>query len=377
MPLFSEWSFWFSVVCLLVGLFLFWRVPTLRTGENNNQQKISNTEVSVIIPARNEETRIGKLLESLKNQTLIPSEVLVVNDHSSDGTTALVESMGYRVLESQALPEGWTGKNWACWQGAQVSKGDILVFLDADVWLDTHGLARIVSKFEENRGLISIQPFHYTQSVYEQFSCFFNIILMMSTNAFTPLGEKVPSNGGFGPCIACTRDDYFTAGGHKESRKAVLESIPLAAAFQKQNINVNLFGGRHFVFFRMYPNGLADLIEGWSKGFSRGATTLKWPFLILIVGWVWGCFHVTSGLIKAAFGDGLPLYAASGLFFLLALEIYWMLRRIGNFHILTALFFPIPLIFFALIMLYSFILNFIIRRVTWHDREIPQDKNTS
>jgi len=62
-------------------------------------------------------------------------------------------------MRSKDLPEGWTGKPWACWQGAQKATGDIFLFLDADTFLEPEGLSRIVSTYLEKGVLSQSSPF--------------------------------------------------------------------------------------------------------------------------------------------------------------------------------------------------------------------------
>src|SRR5690606_38618372 len=107
---------------------------------------------SVIIPARNEETNLPHLLESLQNQTIQPYEIIVIDDHSDDATKQIAESFGVKVFTSPDLPNGWTGKSWALWNGYNASIGEILVFLDADVRLTKNALASLVEKLNEVGG---------------------------------------------------------------------------------------------------------------------------------------------------------------------------------------------------------------------------------
>ena len=87
---------------------------------------------AVVIPARNEAQRIGPLLESLQCLDYTAVEVLVVDDMSEDETADVARRAGARVLTLDHLPPGWTGKCHACWQGAQHSSGEWLLFTDAD-----------------------------------------------------------------------------------------------------------------------------------------------------------------------------------------------------------------------------------------------------
>jgi len=287
----------------LLGTFLMWRIPSFKKSPrkgppSTSAQDGSKTTVSVIIPARNEAANIDKLLKTLVNQTLAASEIIVVDDDSSDRTVAIAEVYGIQVIRSEPLPVGWTGKNWACWQGAAQAKGELLLFLDADTWLEADGIEKLVRVYEEKGGLLTVQPYHVIQESYEELSAFFNIIQMAGLNAFTPFGEKLKPSGAFGPCLLCSREAYQLSGGHEVARSEVLEGIRLSEAFQSQGMAVRCYGGRGAVSFRMYPGGIGQLIEGWSKSFGKGATAIRLIPLLMSVAWVTGCFGVTIRLAK-------------------------------------------------------------------------------
>ncbi|MBK9922452.1 MAG: glycosyltransferase [Elusimicrobia bacterium] len=132
-------------LCWLAGFWMLWRLAALPKGD-------AAVDFSVIIPARDEARRLPALLESLQNQSLRPLEILVVDDHSTDGTTDVARRVGARVIASAPLPAGWRGKTWACQQGAREARGPWLLFLDADLRLLPGALARIAAAARANRG---------------------------------------------------------------------------------------------------------------------------------------------------------------------------------------------------------------------------------
>ena len=75
----------------LLGFVFLWRIPNPRKSGNPDS---ASSEVSIIIPARNEEKNLAILIHSLKHQTLKPLEVIVVDDHSEDGTAAIAQREG-------------------------------------------------------------------------------------------------------------------------------------------------------------------------------------------------------------------------------------------------------------------------------------------
>jgi 4,4'-diaponeurosporenoate glycosyltransferase len=92
-----------------------------RCSHHEVNQSVSGEQLSIIIPARNEEHNIPTLLRSIAAQSVRPREIIVVDDGSTDRTAALARQLGATVMASQPLPDGWRGKTWACHQGAQVA----------------------------------------------------------------------------------------------------------------------------------------------------------------------------------------------------------------------------------------------------------------
>lgn len=359
----------------LLGLFLLWEIPSLRRKARSNACGEQWPRLSVIIPARNEAPRISTLLTSLTKQLAVAHQIIVVDDGSSDGTADVAKSLGATVLSGQPLPAGWSGKNWACWQGAQHSTGELLLFLDADTWLEPDATASLMQAHAVRKGLLTVQPYHVTCAAYEQVSAFFNIVVMAAVNAFTPLRRWQRPGGGFGPCMLCSRKEYFALGGHSTVKGEVLEAIALAGVASRHGSPVTCYGGRGAISFRMYPNGFRDLVEGWSKGFGSGAFAVQIPFLLVTIAWVTGCFRAWVDPLRMLLTPGMPGIAWTALVYILyALQIAWMLARIGRFRWWTFAFFPIPLVFFALVMLHSLVLIHVLRRVKWRGRTISTSR---
>jgi len=356
----------------LLGFIFLWKIPLLKRG---SKLKGPSYKVSILVPARNEERTLGQLLHSIAHQTLKPHEIIVIDDQSEDATAEVARREGCIVMTSKNLPEGWAGKPWACWQGAQIATGDIFLFLDADTFLEPGGLSKIVSTYLKKGGLLSIQPFHKMKRRYERLSAIFNIITMAGMNAFTPLGPRLKPIGAFGPCMICSRKDYFIVGGHEKARGEVLESLAIGREFLKTNQKVHCYGGKETISFRMYPDGLRSLVEGFSKGFGTGANAMSVVSLLMIVGWVFGGVGVTRQLVQSAIlGNMMDFLGWFVLDVLYIFQIHWMLFRIGNFGFSTALLFQIPLIFFVIVFAYSILRIFLVRKVRWKGRDVKTAK---
>jgi 4,4'-diaponeurosporenoate glycosyltransferase len=310
--------------------------------------------VSVIIPARNEEHNLPTLLRSLAAQSLKVQEVLVVDDGSSDRTAELARQLGARVIPSQPLPDGWRGKTWACHQGAQAANGELLLFVDADTWFEPEGLTRALSAYPG--GAFSIGPYHAVQKPYEDLSLFFNLNMVAGT---------VP-NGLFGQMLLVDRESYRRIRGHETVRGRILENFWLAGQFRAAGIPVQSVAGRRVLSFRMYPHGLGELIQGWTKGFASGAGQTPRGTLLIIIGWMIGLmFAPLGGLVS---GDWLRW---GGAYLLCAAQVAWFSRQAGAFRWFTAVLYPVPLIFFFVVFAWSTLRSG--RQVQWKGREILAD----
>jgi len=352
-------------------LFLF-RIPRCRRSDKKIK---SYPSVSIVIPARNEETSLPILLASLRDQDFIPDEIIVIIDQSEDKTKEIAKSEGVITIESKPLPKGWVGKPWACHQGSQAAKGDILIFLDADTCIENDGLRKIVETCLRRDGVVSIQPYHKTKKNYEQLSAFFNIIMMGAMGTFTIAGNLLKPIGLFGPCVVMKKKYYLEIGGHVEVKGEVVEDLALGNKLEKQKIPIYCYGGKGTISFRMYPNGMRELVDGWSKGFATGAIKTYIPILLGIIAWVGGGISATMYVIEAISNINTISIMVCMVWILAYLgytiQIYWMLFRVGTFRFYTALFYPVSLLFFLIIFLRSFFLIFIRRRVRWKGITIP------
>jgi 4,4'-diaponeurosporenoate glycosyltransferase len=360
----------YSLVVLgwLAGFFFLFFIPTCKTGTHPSGVLPS---ISIIIPARNEEANLPRLLASIAAQPFQPTEVIVVDDQSVDQTPAIAREYQATVLASKPLPEGWVGKAWACYQGACQASGDLLIFLDADTYLAQDGLQKILDTYVNEPAVMSIAPYHETEKFHEQFSAFFNIIMTGSMNAFTMLGNALKPTGLFGPSLIVSRDQYFSIQGHAAVKDKILEHFFMAQIFITHQIPLKCLGGKGTLSFRMYPQSFHELIQGWSKAFAKGAGQTKALPLGLIIVWLSGAISVVINLSLGGFIFG-AAFVWSNLVLYIAYsgQIYWMLSRIGNFRWYTSLGYPGPLLFFFMVFLNSVFSMVLHKKVQWKDRNI-------
>ena len=150
-------------------------------------------DLFVIIPAYDEQKNICSVIRKVKRYA---SDIIVVDDGSTDGTATVAVEAGAAVLTSEPLPDGWCGKTWACKQGAEASAGEVLLFVDADTWFEQNGLQKVTDTHLYERGAMSVAPYHKIKRPYEELSAFFNLMMTAGTGAFTILSENVVAGRG-------------------------------------------------------------------------------------------------------------------------------------------------------------------------------------
>jgi len=348
----------------LFGFFFLFRIPRCRSSRRGSTERPPT--VSVIIPARNEADSLPVLLTSLRNGDIVPGEIIVVVDQCDDGTREAAKQEGVTIIDSEPLPEGWVGKPWACYQGARLAKGDILIFLDADTRLEKGGLRDIVDTYLETDGIVSIQPYHKTRRLYEQLSVFFNVIMMGAMGPFTVMGSRIRPIGLFGPCVVTRKTHYFESGGHTVVKGDVVEDLALGESLKKQNLPIHCYGGQDTISFRMYPNGIRELVDGWSKGFATGASMARIPLLVATIAWIGSGISATVFAIGAIWSmQSTAILWWTLAYLAYAFQVRWMAFRVGTFKFYTALLFPVSLLFFVGIFFRSAFLIFIKRSVRW------------
>lgn len=293
---------WVGAIVLVVIRFL----DSRRLDEHSATVPRDAPLVSVIIPARNEAANIERCLRSVLASTYAPLEVLVVDDHSTDGTGEIARriaaedaraqrdgtprSDGLRgreahgrdsrvtVIDAPDLPDGWFGKQWACHTAAQQARGALLCFTDADT---THGpelLARSVNALRaRGSALFTVAGHQEAVSFWEKAIQPFVFAILLTRYGGTegmsrstrPL-DKI-ANGQY---LLITREAYRASGGHETVRAHVAEDLRLAQTFTTLGLPVHMELAQHHLSTRMYTS-LGEIRRGWGKNiFAAGRDTL-------------------------------------------------------------------------------------------------------
>ena len=295
---------------------------TMRVVRRSDAELVE-ASVSILIPMRNEESNVDVVIPTvLAQQLLSRSEVLVVDDHSTDATFEKLSQYpekSVRVIRSGELLPGWLGKPNACRQLAEVASGKFLVFVDADVVLDQQAIAAAICNMQRwDWDFISPYPHELVGSLAERL---IQPLLQWSWMASVPLrlAEKISSrsmtiaNGQF---FVVKRSAYTSIGGHSSIKAKVLDDLELARALKSAGFRGGVAEGSQVAHCRMYSSA-RELNSGYTKslwtafggvpGTVLAIALLLWtglfPILLAISGspWGWSAFLAiwSSRLITA------------------------------------------------------------------------------
>jgi len=237
--------------------------------------EVSIPEVSIIVPARNEEASLGDCLESLTAQTGVAFEIIVVDDGSTDRTREIAQSFaGVRVISPEPLPRDptgrmWTGKNNAVVAGAKDARAPWLLFTDADTAHRPGSLARALEEAKKERAdLLSYSPEQVVVTFAER--AVMPVIFAELAAQYPPQKVREQSSGivaANGQYILVRRAAYDAVGGHAAVATEILEDVALARLFRNARQRVYFRYGGDAVRTRMYRNW-AQLREGWTKNLA-------------------------------------------------------------------------------------------------------------
>jgi cellulose synthase/poly-beta-1,6-N-acetylglucosamine synthase-like glycosyltransferase len=335
------------------------------------------TQVTAIVPARDEETVIAECVASLAQQPEI-AEILVINDQSTDQTAAIVRQQmnstpQLRLLQTEALPPGWVGKNYAVWLGAREAKSEWLLFTDADALHNKDSAARALAiAANENAAMVSFSPEQVMCTWYEKALIPYVYCRLASKFSFEEINDpKSAAAAANGQCLLIRKDVYEAVGGHASIAGEVLEDVALARRVKSAGYRLWFGSGQGVVRVRMYRSFRA-IWQGWKKNLfqlmggnfqaikNEIARAVLPTFITTVVAAAIGLFagSVFSSLVVLILG-------ATSISFAYA----WELRR-NQFHSALAIYaIPASLLFAA--VLGASYLSHKRGKLEWKGREYP------
>ena len=324
-------------------------------------------KVSVLIPARNEETALGGLLESLEKQDYPDFEVIVCDDHSSDNTEDILnwiagEDERFHWFLGEKLPEDWLGKNFACHQLAQKASGKYLIFLDADVELSTNAITKAVALFQKNRlALLSVFPQQKMESFAERVTVpVMNWILQSLLPMILVQKSKFPSlSAANGQLMMFDAENYRTHQWHSRVRNQNVEDIRLARMIKSEGFKIAVLLGDNDVFCRMYRS-FDEAVVGFSRNIHEYFGGRR---IVMLAFWLIVCFG--PFIVFFSFG-----WWFLGLFVLLVLANRFFISLACRQNVFwSVLLHPLQIISFTFIVFYN-IFRRIKKETTWKGRKI-------
>ena len=355
------------IILVLTALLNVLTFPRLTVPDSPAISNLPN--VSILIPARNEAAVIAQTVQAVLAQPYPHFELLVLDDHSEDGTAHLARTAAngdqrFRLGTGQPLPDGWSGKNWACQQLANAATGDLLVFADADVQWSAGALLALVSLMQSSRAdLLTVWPTQITESWAERLVVPLIMLVIVGYLPlpmvhYAPFPVFAAANG---QCLCFRRSAYQRIGGHASVRNNIVEDIGLAQRIKAQGLRLRMADGAGIIRCRMYHNW-AQVRDGFAKNILAGhgdsvpllivSTVFHWlcfvfPFAWLLLGWLlpmsvyplWPLTLIALGVglraLSAAFSrqrrrDALLMPVSVLLMTLIAARALWWRWRLGG-----------------------------------------------
>jgi chlorobactene glucosyltransferase len=292
------------------------------------RDKSSGTFVSVVVPMRNEEQNVVRCIGSLLSQDYERYEVIAVDDMSQDNTLSLLQGLQrnhdkLRIVRLENKPEGWVGKNYALYEGAQASVGDLLLFVDADTSSHPQMLSAVVGYLEENGiDMLSLFPRQELLSFWERvFQPFVFELLCTVFPHYKVNSTRHSTAFACGPFIMIRKDIYKEVGGHEPIKGSMNDDIDFAKLVKGKGYRIAIASGIEVVRVRMYTN-FSGIWHGFVKNLFS-AIGYSWPMALstVVVFFLWGVLPS----ILLPFSLVSHLMAPGALKLVLALECSWTL----------------------------------------------------
>ncbi len=286
----------FSLLCFVLLLVLIALANMLTLQRLGRYPKSADRpKVSVLIPARNEESNIGACAESVLEQDYPSLEVIVLDDMSSDQTAQVVAALAgkdlrLKTLVGAPLPESWLGKHWACHQLSDAATGELLLFIDADTLLKCNAVGAGVDALSAAKADLLCALPHQTMGTWAE--RLLVPLMYWSIQSFLPLAlaDRLAIrslSAAVGQYMLFRRDSYRRIGGHAAVRGDVVDDLALARLIRGNGLRLHLVDGQDHLTCRMY-RGWREVRDGFGKTlfaafrYRTGLFLFVWAFLTVV-----------------------------------------------------------------------------------------------
>ncbi len=368
----------FSLIPFVIAIWNFKylsKPPLIFKNVHSVETKLS---VTVLIPARNEDKNIGQVLSSLREQTYINYDVIVLNDRSEDDTASIVNQfvdtdLSIQLIEGLPTPSGWLGKHWACHQLSSKATGDFWLFMDADTVLDRDAIRAAVDEAVlEKSDLLTMIPSRSANNFIEKSLYGF---IDWAIFAWLPLqiahwSKNSYLSASYGQFMLFRNKSYLAIGGHEKIKDIAVDDFGLGRLIKKAGLCWTLKDGTHMITALPY-SGSWELIRGVSRSLAP-ALDYRFSLVVLIsIGLIALFFMPLSYLYsdvigKDYFGDALILSLSN---MVLLTGSYIVSCKKFSHSSLIVPFIHMTVIFMIVIAFYSLLSN-IFRFATWKNRKM-------
>lgn len=298
------WVWWFSAILVL---FIFITlVHSLLLPGLSKKRKIEGTPVvSILVPMRDEVRNVKGMVDSLKKQTYQTIEVFLLDDESTDGTTAALElavrgDKRFTILKGQPKPEKWIGKVFACHQLSEAATGEYLLFLDADVRVQPEAVEQALGLMQEkDLSLLSgfsrfILPTWLNKLLVplQHFIVLFHLPILLAN--WTKWPAATAAHGGF---MFFERNAYEAIGGHEVVKENIVEDVAISKRMKAEGYRMWIVNITAIASCRMYETN-AEVWQGFSKNIFNGIGR-SIPLALVIIAF-YGIVYVGSGILALA-----------------------------------------------------------------------------
>jgi glycosyltransferase involved in cell wall biosynthesis len=339
-------------------------------------------ELTVIIPARNEEQSLGACLQSLTSQSEDifelgrDWELIVVDDHSTDRTAEKCRQFAnVTLMQADSLEAGWTGKANAIWTAARHARGRWLLFTDADTIHEPGDLRRAIHEAQRHKaGMLSYSPKQIVSGFAQR--TLMPLVFSELALAYPPAKVSDPNNriaAANGQFLLVEREAYRRLGGHASVANDVLEDVELAFLAKRRKIGLQFRYADDAVSTRMYRTTSA-MIEGWTKNlallFNNVLATAMWRALDLALLFILPILMIRLWSARLDI-HSLTWLGAGWLFALLWLRtLFRFYARVAksNFPFVDCLISPLGLPLFVALLYRSWFQHRILKQVSWKGR---------
>lgn len=268
------------------------------------------SDITVLVPARDEADVIERTLAGLKHQGS-GLKVVVVNDQSEDETGSLARHAGAHVIDGTQLPEGWTGKLWALEQAYRTVETGRVLLLDADIELRPGVLYALLRRMEtDGRQLVSAMASLSMSGFWEglllpAFIYFFKLLypFRLANSRFKLIAASA------GGCVLLETRVLKAIGGFGALRGEIIDDCALARQVKNAGFLTWVGLSRDVISLRRY-DGLSPI----AAMVTRSAyTQLRYSVLLLLLcTLVMACaFWLPPAMLLAGNGTGRILAGAS------------------------------------------------------------------